>query len=142
MFEWINNNIDLAIKYSRYYMGVSLLIFIAFGGAEFELLSDRLLMAFGLIVGYFMFSKFARFYLKMQSKIHKYSWGKVEKMLKLQANCVIGFGIFGTIFYILAGVLNIRILPLALFFINITIGLVLGTIKAKHQYFIKKDLEK
>lgn len=134
MLKWIHDNIDLSIKYSLYYLIVSFLLFIIIGIEDYPAITERILIAFAICIGYIISFYIFRLYLKMQKKIQKHHWEKFKKFLKLQANIIIIGGIVITVFILLYALFDIKTLLLQLIASNITIGIALGAIKAKIIY--------
>jgi magnesium-transporting ATPase (P-type) len=136
MNKWITENIESLIKNTRYYFAFSIAIFLVLGSNEFGGLIERFVMVFGVIIGYLMFFNFVGVYFKMQSKMQKYSWEKVKKILRLQANFFIVFGYMILFVMLLSSMISLEMIPLTILASNISIGLILGTTRAKLMYGI------
>jgi len=130
----ILKDINLTIKYSRYYFGLSFLLFLIFGNSVLGSVIQRIIVSFVVLVGYIIFFNFISVLLKTQRKVNKHNWDKTKKALKFQLNFFIYFFTFGIFIGIFGGIMNIKSLASILFFINIPLGVVLGSIEAKQTY--------
>ena len=137
MFKYINENIDLSIKYSRYYMGLSIILFLLLKSSEYDTISEKLFVSLGIAIGYLMFFNFFRLYLKMQRKVHKYNFEKAKRILKFQANFFIGMSTFMIFLFILHGLLYGETSSFVLLAVNLPIGVALGTTKSKLEHLVE-----
>ena len=128
------------IKYSRYYFIVCSIVFLIFGGAGLENITDRLTVSFGILIGYLMFFNFTGLYLRMVKKANKYNWDKAKKVMKFQLNFFFFFGCVGMLMIILSSLANPREIPFMLMASNVVIGIVTGTLKSKFE-FVHMNIE-
>ena len=128
-----NANIDKWIKYSRYYLILSSLIFLIAGDLSYGFVMQRLIVLFFMLVAYYLFYHFAGILMKAQRNIHKHHWGKAKKSLDFQLNFFILFFSLAIILFSFGDIRNFERTKILLVFMNIPVGLILGVIKAKKQ---------
>lgn len=133
MFNFLDTNIDKWIKYSRYYLILSFLIFLMAGDLSYGFVMQRIVVLLFILLAYYLFYHFAGILMKAQRNIHKHHWEKAKKSLDFQLNFFILFFSLAIILFLFGDIRNFERTKMLLVFMNIPVGLILGVIKAKKQ---------
>lgn len=131
MFNFLDENFDLLLRYSKYYLALSGIAFLLLGSSGMESITQRSVLGIMLLLAYFICYNASDFYVKILKKTNKHIWEKTNKILKIQLNFFIVFFTIGIFLFLAGSILNFDKITLFLLFINIPIGLVFGSVKAK-----------
>lgn len=134
MFKFLDKNVDVLIKYSRYYLGLSFAMFLLIGGTDYEPFPQRFFISLSILFAYFLCYNFPGLFVRMQKKINRQNWEKVKKPLKFQLNFFIIIFSIGIILFLVSSIVNFEMFTL--FAINLPLGIIIGSTKTKKAYLL------
>lgn len=139
MLRNISQKYRMFLKYSRYYLVVSIFIFMITKDDLIENFGEKLFLILGILLFYILIYSFIGYYMRMKKSVNKDRWDEVKKIADLQLNFFLFFGIFSLASVLYSLFTFPEFAPFLLLISNVAIGVVIGALKSKCIYIYEND---
>ena len=130
MFKFLEENLEKLLTYSKFYLLASAIVFLLLDGTVGSF-GKKIGVAVAILFAYFVTSMALGLMLNVEKKSAQRNMVKHKKTLSRHASFFMVFFSLATIIVLLAGVINLAMLPFALYAVNIPVAIVLKSVKAK-----------